>query len=176
MPASDRSDGPTGVSVAPGTDGLRDMTSLVARQGTRTRNGDRGAVAVELVVLGPVLLALVMMIVFAGRWALAQQAVQAASAEAARAASIARSAGEAGAAANGAAAASLTNQNVRCASRSVSLDTGAFAAPVGTPGQVSATVSCVVDMSDLSLPGIPGSRTLTSSSSSPLDTFRGRNG
>ncbi|WP_298746978.1 TadE family protein [uncultured Serinicoccus sp.] len=152
------------------------MSSHVSRRPTRTRHGDAGAVAVELVALAPVLLILVMMIVFAGRGALAQQAVQAASAEAARAASIARSAGEASGAATGAAAVSLTNQQVRCASHSVSLDTRAFGAPVGTPGQVSATVSCVVDMSDLSLPGIPGSRTLTSTSSSPVDTFRGRNG
>lgn len=137
---------------------------------------ERGSAVLELVVLAPVLLLFVFLVVFAGRWALAQQAVQAAAAEAARAASIARSAGEAGAAASGAAGASLANQDLRCGSTSVTVDTGAFGAIVGTPGQVSATVTCVVDMSDLAAPGIPGSRTLTSTSSSPLDTYRGRNG
>lgn len=103
-------------------------------------------------------------------------AMKSAAAEAARAASIARSAGEAAGGASAAASASLTNQGVKCASQSVSIDAGAFGLPIGTPGVVSATVTCMVDMSDLSLPGIPGSRTLTHTSTSPLDTYRGRQG
>lgn len=140
------------------------------------RTPERGSAVLELVVLAPVLLLFVMAVIFAGRWAMAQMAVQSAAAEAARAASIARSAGEAAGDASASAAASLTNQSVKCSSQSVSVDTGAFGLPIGTPGVVSATVTCVVDMSDLSLPGIPGSRTLTHTSTSPLDTYRGRQG
>ncbi|MFK5634217.1 TadE/TadG family type IV pilus assembly protein [Ornithinimicrobium sp. LYQ103] len=135
---------------------------------------DRGSVTVELVVLAPVLLLFVLGVFFAGRYALAQQAVQAAAAEAARAASIARSASEASGTAAGAAAASLANQDVRCLTRSVAVDTSAFAQAPGTPGLVSATVSCQVDMSDLAFPGIPGNRNLESTMSSPLDTYRSR--
>ena len=137
---------------------------------------ERGAVSVEMVVLGPVLLFFVLAVMFAGRYALAQQSVQAAAAEAARSASIARSAGEASGSATGAASASLANQDLRCASQSVSVDTSVFAQPPGTPGLVTATVSCQVDMSDLAFPGIPGNRTLVSTMSSPVDTYRSRQG
>lgn len=145
---------------------------------TRTprRGVERGSVSVELVVLAPVLLLFVLGVVFAGRYALAQQAVQAAAAEGARAASIARSADAAGGAATGAASASLANQDVRCASSTVTVDVTAFALRPGIPGEVSATVVCVVDMSDLSFPGIPGDRTLESTVSSPLDSYRSRQG
>lgn len=142
----------------------------------RSGRGERGSVSVEMVILGPVLLFFVLAVFFAGRYALAQQSVQAAAAEAARAASIARSAGEASGAATGAASASLANQDVRCATQSVSVDVSAFSSSPGTPGLVSATVSCQVDMSDLAFPGIPGNRTLEATMSSPLDTYRGREG
>ena len=99
-----------------------------------------------------------------------------AAAEAARSASIARSAGEASGSAARAASASLANQDVRCATQSVSVDTGAFAQDPGTPGLVTATVSCQVDMSDLAFPGIPGNRTLEATMSSPIDTYRSRQG
>ena len=138
--------------------------------------GDRGAVSVELVILGPVLLLFILAVFFAGRYALAQQAVQAAAAEAARGASIARSADEATGAATGAASASLVNQDVRCATQSVTVDVSAFATSPGTPGLVSATVSCQVDMADLAFPGIPGNRTLEATMSSPIDTYRSRGG
>ncbi|WP_298891665.1 TadE/TadG family type IV pilus assembly protein [uncultured Serinicoccus sp.] len=142
----------------------------------RRARAERGSATLEIVVLAPVLLLFVVLVIFAGRWALAQQAVQAAASEAARAASIARSPGEANTSAAGAASASLTNQAVRCGTQSVAVDTAAFGLPEGTPGTVAATVTCVVDMSDLGMPGVPGSRTLTSTMTSPLDTYRNRQG
>jgi len=145
---------------------------------TRTprRGVERGSVSVELVVLAPVLLLFVLGVVFAGRYALAQQSVQAAAAEAARVASIARSAAEATGTATQAASASLDNQDLRCTTKLVSVDAGAFANRPGVPGTVSATVSCQVDMSDLAFPGIPGNRTLQATATSPLDTYRARGG
>lgn len=140
------------------------------------RARERGSVAVEVVILAPVLMLFILGVVFAGRYALAQQAVQSAAAEAARAASISRSPAQASGAATGAAAASLANQGLRCASSSVAVDTGAFALRPGIPGEVSATIVCVVDMSDLSFPGIPGNRTLEATMASPLDTYRSRQG
>lgn len=140
------------------------------------RGHDRGSVGVEVVVLAPALMLFILGVMFAGRYALADQAVQAAASEAARAASISRSPGEANGAATGAAASSLANQDLHCASSSVTVDTADFALRPGIPGEVSATVVCVVDMSDLSFPGIPGNRTLTATMGSPLDTFRSRQG
>ncbi|MBW8174033.1 pilus assembly protein [Ornithinimicrobium sp. Arc0846-15] len=137
---------------------------------------ERGSVTVEAVLLAPAVLVLVFLVIFGGRWAIAQQAVEAAASEAARAASIARSPGEANGSASAMAGTSLSEQNVRCSSQSVGVDTSGFGAPVGTAAQVSVTVTCVVDMSDLAAPGIPGARTLTATMSSPLDTYRGRQG
>lgn len=137
---------------------------------------DRGSAVVEIVLLAPVLLLFVLMVIFAGRWAIAQQAVQAAASEAARAASISRAPGDAAGNATSAATTSLSNQKVRCAPLGATVDTSGFAAAVGTDATVAATVTCVVDMSDISMPGVPGSRTLTSTATSPLDTYRGRTG
>ncbi|MGB3257712.1 MAG: TadE family protein [Ornithinimicrobium sp.] len=144
--------------------------------GSLTARQDRGSASVEMVILAPVLLFFVLAVFFAGRYALAQQSVQAAAAEAARAASIARSGADASAAATTAATASLSNQDVRCTTQSVSVDTSAFAQRPGTAGAVAATVSCQVDMSDLAFPGIPGNPTLEATMSSPLDTYRSRQG
>jgi len=45
---------------------------------------------------------------------------------------------------------------------------------VGTPAKISATVTCDVNLSDLFLPGVPGSKAITATMSSPLDTYRER--
>ena len=39
---------------------------------------------------------------------------------------------------------------------------------------VTATVTCVVNLSDVAVPGLPGTRTITATMSSPLDTYRER--
>ncbi len=39
---------------------------------------------------------------------------------------------------------------------------------------MSATVTCVVNLGDISVPGLPGSLTITETVTSPLDTYRGR--
>ena len=116
----------------------------------------------------------VALIVFAGRVAIAHQAVQSAAADAARSASIARTQGGAQTEGNTAAATSLANQHVNCVTTTVSVDTSGFASPVGTPAKVKATVTCDVNLSDLWLPGVPGSKGITATMSSPLDTYRER--
>ena len=116
----------------------------------------------------------VALIIFAGRMAIAHQAVESAANEAARAASIARDRGAARNDATTSARTSLTNQKVNCRSIGVTVNTGDFDQPVGTPGSVSATVTCQVDLADVSVPGAPGTKTVTATVSSPLDTFRER--
>lgn len=135
---------------------------------------DMGSASIEAVIGVPAFMLFVVLIIFGGRVAIAHQAVESAAAEAARTASIARTAGEARTDGAAYAAATLANQRVRCVSQSVTIDTAGFAVPVGTPASVSATVSCVVDLSDLSAPGVPGTRTVTATMSSPLDTYRER--
>jgi hypothetical protein len=102
------------------------------------------------------------------------QAVESAAAEAARSASIARSSTEATAGAKQAAKTSLANQDLQCLSMDVGVDTSDFSRPIGEPGQVTVIVECRLDLSDLSVPGVPGSRVISATMTSPLDTWRER--
>lgn len=138
-----------------------------------TRN-ERGSATVEAVIGVPAFLLLTTLVVLGGRIAIATQAVQAAASDAARAASIARTAATARGDATTAARHSLANQDLACTTTSVTLDTRAFAAPIGTPGQVHATVTCALPLGDLGVPGLAGTKTITATMSSPLDTYRGR--
>jgi Flp pilus assembly protein TadG len=143
-------------------------------QQTGQTNRERGSATIEAVISVPAFLLFVLLIIAAGRIAIARQAVEASAAEAARSASIARTQSQAEANGASGAAASLRNQGVRCTAQRVDVDTSGFAAPVGTPATVTATVTCIADLSDLSIPGLPGSRTITATMSSPIDTYRER--
>ena len=135
---------------------------------------ERGSAALEAAIGVPAFMLFVALIVLAGRVAITTQAVDSAASASARTASIARTAGDANATARTAAASSLTDQNLRCVSTTVTLDTTGFSAPLGTPATVTATVRCVVNLTDLALPGVPGTRTVTATATSPVDTFRER--
>lgn len=137
-------------------------------------NRDEGSISLEFVILAPVFVLIVMGLIFTGRVALAQQAVDGAAADGARSASIARTQGEASSAASSTVQSRLGEQGLSCVPVSVSANTAAFGSRPGDAGTVTVTVSCRVDLSDLSAPGIPGSKVLTSTKSSPLDTFRER--
>lgn len=138
----------------------------------RFRHRERGSAAIEAAIGVPAFILFVGLILFAGRVAMTHQAVQSAATEGARAASIARTQGQAHDAGTQAVTVSLTNQGLRCASTTVALDTSGFGVPVGTPAQAGVTVTCVVDLSDLTVPGVPGTRTITATMTSPIDTYR----
>lgn len=147
--------------------------TAVRRAMRRIARQERGSLAVELVILAPVMLLVLGLAIFAGKVVTAGQAVEQAASAAARTASISRTAGGAQASAETAARDTLTQQGMDCVTTTVSVDTSGFNNPVGTAATVSAAVTCVVNTSSLA-PGIPGSRTVTATSASPLDTFRGR--
>jgi Flp pilus assembly protein TadG len=136
--------------------------------------GERGSATIEAVIVVPAFMLFVALIVCAGRYAVARQVVESAAAESARSASIARTHGDATREARTAAARSLHDQQLRCASQQVRVDTSGFEVPAGTPASVTATISCVVDIGDLTLPGVPGTRVITASVTSPIDTYRER--
>ena len=140
----------------------------------QARRGERGSAALEAAVGLPAFMLFVALIILGGRLAIATQAVDSAAAQAARTASIARTAGDADATARTAAVSSLAEQNLRCVSTTVTVDTTGFSAPVGTAATVTATVRCVVNLADLALPGVRGTRTITATATSPVDTFRER--
>jgi Flp pilus assembly protein TadG len=144
---------------------------------------DRGSAALELVILGPVLLFLLGLAIAAGRTSIAQGSVDAAARDAARQASISRTPAAARAAAQASARRALRQDAIDC-NPVVTVQTGGpgsslssssgFGVPAGQPASVSAQVTCVVSLSDLMVPGMPGSRSLTATFTSPLDPYRAR--
>jgi Flp pilus assembly protein TadG len=133
---------------------------------------DRGSTSVEIAILVPVIVLVGMLVVAAGRINSAQQAVDHAAATAAREASLARAPTSAASAARDTANRVLAQRDLACATTSVTVDTSGLAARPGTLGLVRATVRCSVPLSDLGVPGLPGSKTLTATMASPVDPFR----
>lgn len=136
---------------------------------------DRGLAALELVILAPVILLLIGFMIAAGRTSIAQGAIDAAARAAARQASIAPNLGAAQRAAYAGAVAALSGDGLNCRP-TVTLPRvrEAFESPIGQPAGVHAFVVCQVRLSDLAIPGIPGSIRLTAGFTSPLDPFRSR--
>ncbi len=135
---------------------------------------ERGSAAIEAAVGVPAFVLFVGLIIFGGRTATTHQAVETAAADAARAASIERTATIAKDRATTAATASLSNQGIDCLDVDVTVDTSQFSRTVGEAATVTATVRCRLDLSDLSVPGVPGSRLITATIASPIDTWRER--
>ncbi|MFI9772130.1 TadE family protein [Streptomyces sp. NPDC052415] len=135
---------------------------------------DQGSAAIEAAIVLPALLMFLCMAIAGGRIVISGAKIDAAAEDAARQASIHRTAGAAQSAAQAAAAESLTDQGITCASTSVNINTGGLNVPVGQVGTVTATVTCTVNLSDLLLPGVPGAKTLTSTATSVVDQYRQR--
>jgi Flp pilus assembly protein TadG len=138
------------------------------------RAAERGSVSVELVLLAPALLLLLSFAVFAGRTQIAEGAVQEAARSAAREASLARDPATAAALASAQVERTLAAQNLRCQRTTVDVDTAGFQTPLGQPGDVTVSITCVVGMADLLAPGLPGSVTVEASFISPVDAYRER--
>jgi hypothetical protein len=137
--------------------------------------GDGGNAALELVLLAPVIVILIGLVVAAGRTTIAQGAVDAAARAAARQASAAPTEGAAVEAAVAGAVVALRSDGLDC-QPAVFLPglAAAFATSPGRPAQVRARVVCIVRLSDLVVPGVPGSLRLTATFVSPLDPYRSR--
>lgn len=142
----------------------------------RMAGGDRGSETIAAAIVTPLLLILLCLAIAGGRIVMAGAKVDAAAEDAARAASISRTYGSAQSEAAAAAARSLNDQGIHCASTSTSVDASGLAVPVGQVGTVTVTISCTVAMSDLLLPGAPGSKTMTSRFTSVVDAYRSREG
>ncbi|WP_231839564.1 TadE/TadG family type IV pilus assembly protein [Blastococcus saxobsidens] len=130
--------------------------------------------SVELALLAPALLLLLAFAVVAGRTQIAEGAVQEAARAAAREASLARDAATAVARAGAQAERTLAAQDLRCERTTVDVDTAGFQAPLGQPGDVTVSITCVVGMADLLAPGLPGSVSVEASFISPVDAYRER--
>ncbi|MEU0899832.1 TadE family protein [Streptomyces massasporeus] len=135
---------------------------------------DEGSAAIEAAIVLPALIMFICMAIAGGRIVTSGVKIDAAAEDAAREASIHRTAGAAQGAAQAAAAESLNDQGIKCASTSVNISTGGLNVPVGQVATVTATVTCTVNLSDLLLPGVPGAKTLTSTATSVVDQYRQR--
>ena len=142
---------------------------------SRVGDCDRGSAALEAAIIAPAVLLLLCLAIGAMRVGVAKQSVDAAAHDAARAASIARSQSDAIAAARTAATQSLAHQGITCQNRTpLHLDATQFRRTVGQPAVVRVTITCVVNLSDVAVPGTPGSVTLRASYVSPIDQYRSR--
>lgn len=119
--------------------------------------------AVEIVILTPVLVAFILLVVAFGRYVTIRGDVEAVTRDAARAASLERTAGAAQAAADAAVAAGLSRGD--CTGAALS---GAFVAG----GTIQVEVTCRIRYDDLGLIGLPGTVAVRGSSAAPLDTYR----
>lgn len=152
-----------------------DQAFSAARSRRRPRRTERGgAVAIETVLLVPAVMLMAALIGAGFRITVAEDSVENVADASARAASIARIAGQAQQDAQAVANSSLATEGLQCAPKSVQVNTAGFAVPVGQAASVSVTVSCRAPLADLLVPGLGGSRLLEATSSSPLDTYRGR--
>jgi Flp pilus assembly protein TadG len=135
-----------------------------------------GNAPLELVLLAPIILMMIGFVIAAGRVSTAQGAVDAAAHDAARQASLAPSQAAAESAAISSANAALAADGLQCQPTVTLPNLGAaFASQIGQSAEIQAEVVCVVQLSSLFVPGLPGSLRLTGSFSSPLDPYRSRN-
>lgn len=121
--------------------------------------------AVEMVLITPVLFAFVLLIVAFGRLVSVQGDVESAARDAARAASLAPTKAQAGTAARSTLAASLDDDTV-CANPDVNLDRWE------PDGVVTVTLNCTITMSDLGVPGLNKQVAVDATSAVPLDPYR----
>lgn len=129
---------------------------------------EEGSLTVELVILIPVLLLLAITSLVFGRVSEARQQVVEAARAAAESAAVQPSPQSAESGAADAAMASVTDRGPTCAQAEVITDVNHFV----PGGYVTVTVECQVALSDLAVPGLPGSTTVQATSTAPIDPYR----
>lgn len=136
----------------------------MSRTQGRNNRRDDGSMAVEMVLLAPVMVAFLLLVIAFGRYVAVRGEVEAASRDAVRAASMERSGGAAADSARQTANAALAG---RWTCSEVQLG-GDFVAG----GTITVHLECAVPVSDLGLLGLPGSVSVSGDSSAPLDLYR----
>ena len=129
---------------------------------------ERGSVSVEVAVIAPAFVFLLLLVVFAGKVSEADGNVERAAAEGARAASLRQNPGDAIDDAEAVVAENLVAAGVPCTHLDTVVDTSAFE-PGGT---VTVTVRCEASMADVTLLGVPGTRSFSATSTEVIDTYR----
>ncbi|MBB1484647.1 pilus assembly protein [Tessaracoccus sp. MC1865] len=137
--------------------------------------GERGlAVSVEASVVLPALVLFIGLLLTLARGVLAEQHVGAAAAAGARAASLERSVPAAQREARSAIEQALLQRDVACRHTAVDTDATGVARALGTQAAVTVSITCAVELADISLPFIPGTISVTAERASPVDPLRGK--
>ena len=132
------------------------------------RARERGSASAQLVLLTPVLVLFLLFFLGIGRLTHARALVNDAAAQAARAATLNYlDPGQANAAAQQAATAALAQGGLSCASVTITVDTGND----HPGGSITVELACHVALSQAVAAGFPGSATITTSFTSPVDVY-----
>ncbi|EFQ83076.1 TadE-like protein [Aeromicrobium marinum DSM 15272] len=135
------------------------------RAPVRRRRGDeRGSMAIEVVLLVPILVMFLLLVVAAGRYVTVRSDIDSAARDAARAASLERTPAAARAAAQQVAASQLQGYS-DC---QVARMGGSFV----SGGVIDITLECRVSNEGLGLIGLGGSLQISGDASAPIDTYR----
>ncbi|TCC30620.1 TadE/TadG family type IV pilus assembly protein [Kribbella sindirgiensis] len=148
------------------------MTSRPWSRGRHRRTGERGTMALEMVILAPVLLALFMFLLACGRYFQTSSLLESAARDAARGASQARSLQDAQARVDNAVSTTMSQAVASCKESAAGSITTGFAA--GSP--LSVEVSCTINYRDLGLLGLGGDTKITKRFTSSIDPYRGVRG
>ncbi len=135
---------------------------------TRRGRGEEGQAIAELVIVAPVLLLVIVLMIALGRIDSAQGDVESAARVAVQAAVVQSDPADAQAQATAAVTATLAGAGLTCPSPQVTTDTQNFV----PGGSVSVTVTCITSLADVTVPGLPGSKTLSATSTAHIDPFR----
>jgi hypothetical protein len=125
-----------------------------------------------MAILLPVIILVIGMLVVGGRIALATDRISGVAGIAARDASLARTPSTAQQAASTSAHQALSTDGIHCVDIRVAVDTSGFSHPPGVPAAITVNVWCTLDLSDIGVRGLPGSRVLHDTATSPLDPAR----
>jgi len=121
-----------------------------------------------LVIVAPVLLIVIVLMIALGRVDSAQGDVESAARAGVQAAVVQADPSDAEAQATTAAQASLAGAGLTCTAPQITVDTSNFVAG----GWVSVTVTCVTSLADVSVPGMPGEKTLRATCTAHIDPLR----
>jgi Flp pilus assembly protein TadG len=139
----------------------------------RGRLGDeQGSVSVELVIVAPVFIVFLLFVVALGSLVSARINVDGAAAQAARAASLADDPSAAATSARQTATSALGAQHVTCAHLTVAVDTTDFQ----PGGSVAVTVTCSIDLSEITGISLPATEAVSDRSVAPIDRYRSFSG
>src|SRR5262245_24988888 len=138
-------------------------------QHRRQQPTERGSAALELVLVAPILFAFILLVVVLGRIQTTGAKVTGAARDAARAASQADTANEARAVAAATAPLALAGDSISCSTGVlVTTDTDNWR----PGGSVSVTVACTTRVSGVGFVLLPGSHTMRSTVTVPLESLR----